>query len=227
MAVHPLVYQETECCQPAGPPPLHQLGNTYDLALSFAIEYTSSTSTGTPVKLRDQVSMVLKEHSSTGMERSSNSSSRTSFGLNKRSVAGMKSLLPLKLLSPTVPQHGIWPSSETVKRSTFGTNIIPRDPDQSSDVGDRARDSLESRKRSRQYRDTPIYNQPGSPIPSRAYFSDDEMSFNCSQPGSICGAERLLQDFAILNANEPDDEVEDVDDQEARYEVPMVGDWHS
>ncbi|KAE8443689.1 hypothetical protein EG329_001461 [Mollisiaceae sp. DMI_Dod_QoI] len=134
--------------------------------------------------------MYTKDHST--MERSSSSASRSSFGTIKRSVPGMKNLLPLKLLPPTLPEFDIWPSLEATKRSTFGTRIGSQDCEQSSDIGDRARDSLISRKRSQQYRDTPIYSQPGSPIPSRAYFSEDDVGFNCSQPESISEEDSII-----------------------------------
>lgn len=162
--------------------------------------------------------MDFKGHSSMSTQRTSSSPPTI---LSKRSVAGMKSLLPLKLLSPTLPECDIWPSSKPVKRSAFGTKIASRHSDQSSEVGDRARDSLESRKRSRQNRDIPVYNAPGSPIPSRAYFSEDDISFNCPQPGSLFEAERIFKDSAISIRDEQESEIEDVDDQEVRHELPM------
>jgi hypothetical protein len=208
MALHPLIHQDTKCSQPADSPHSHGLGNTYDLAVSF-VECACPTSRRISLRLlQDHARVDLKDHSPMMLERSSSPTSRASLGNIKRSVPGMKSLLPLKLLSPTVPEFGLWPSPEPVKRSTFGTRIVSRDLDQSSDIGDRARDSLKSRKRSRQYRDTPIYSEAGSPIPSRAYFSDDDVSFNCSQPGSICDADRVIQDFASLKEDETEDEIE-------------------
>lgn len=232
MALHPLIYQDTPYPQSSGAPQSHALGNTY-LPLPFATECACPTSRRISLQLlQDRARTDLKDHSFVMMERSSSSPSRVSLGLVKRSVPGMKSLLPLKLLSPTLPEFGIWSSPDTAKRSTFGTRIVSQDLDQSSDIGDRARDSLKSRKRSQQYRDTPIYSQPGSPIPSRAYFSDDDMSFNCSLPGSICDADRVIQDFANLKEDEAEsvgDEMEDEDDecQEARHELLICEGRHS
>lgn len=124
--------------------------------------------------------------------------SRSSVGTVQRSVPGMKTLLPLRLLSPTLPELDTWPASEPRKRSTFGTRTGSDDFEQSSDIGDRARDSLAARRRPQHNRDTPIYNQPGSPIPSRAYFSDDDIGLNYSQPSSIFDEEGIMQDFVIL-----------------------------
>ncbi|KAF8860000.1 hypothetical protein BDZ45DRAFT_688849 [Acephala macrosclerotiorum] len=156
--------------------------------------------------------MYSKEQST--MERSCSSASRASFRTCKRSVPGMKTLMPLKLLSPTLPDFDTWPSLESSKRTTFGTRIVSQDFEEFSEIGDRARDSMISRKRSQQYRDTPIYSQPGSPIPSRAYFSDNDVRFNFSQPGSISDEDGCIHDSVSLQEDKLEDDNHNQNDGE-------------
>lgn len=217
MALDPsLGCQDVQYSHSSGFPQPHGLRNTYDSPLSNILEGACSTSRRISLQLlHDRAKMYSKDNTTMSMERSSSSASRLSLGAIKRSVPGMKALLPLKLLSPTLPEFDTWPSPEPTKRSTFGTRIISQDIEYSS-IGDRARDSLKSRKRSQQYRDTPIYSEPGSPVPSRAYFSENDVCFNCSQPGSICDADELIQDFVALKG----DKIEDNEDEEVSPQIP-------
>lgn len=199
----PLCCQDTQYSISSGSTQAHALRSTYDSPLSFPRQLACPTSRRISLQqLQKRAKMYSKEQST--MERSRSSASRASFGAHKRSVPGMKTLMPLKLLSPTLPEFDTWPSLEPSKRTTFGTRIASQDFEEFSEIGDRARDSMISRKRSQQYRDTPIYSEPGSPIPSRAYFSDDDVCFNFSQPGSISDEEGIIQDFVSL----PEDEME-------------------
>ncbi|KAH8759182.1 hypothetical protein BGZ57DRAFT_932373 [Hyaloscypha finlandica] len=98
-----------------------------------------------------------------------------------RSVPGMKSLLPLRLLSPV----DVWPSSAPPNRSTFGMNIVSTDEDEDGSLPGKVDDGndLESRAgnhRLKPYRDVPIYSEPGSPLLNRAYLTDEEVHSNCS-----------------------------------------------
>jgi hypothetical protein len=101
-----------------------------------------------------------------------------------RSVLGMKSLLPLRLLSPSLPEIA-WPSLALNNRSTFGMNIVSNDEENS----ERSPEQLENEHdsgtklgghRSKLYRDIPIYTEPGSPLLSRAYLTDDELHYSCT-----------------------------------------------
>lgn len=203
----------TECFQSLASP-LYELCNTYDLPPSCCVEYACPTSQFTSLSLENLIGAKMKDYSPLIMERSSSSASRSSLGPVKRSVPGMKSLMPLKLLSPTASELGTWPSPEPIKRSTFGTETGSLDCKQSSNIGNRARDSLKSPKMLQQYRDTPIYNQPGSPIPSRAYYLHDDVSFNCSQPASMCDTNRVIQELSSYRENRWEDQEHSV--QEAR-----------
>jgi len=93
----------------------------------------------------------------------------------RRSVAGMKNLLPLKLLSPTAPDMDVWPASAPSHRTTFGLRLSLRAEDRRSSVGERT-GYYHSTSRPKRYRDTPIYTEPGTPLPSPAYFTDDDVA---------------------------------------------------
>lgn len=119
-----------------------------------------------------------------GMKRTS------SINSMRRSVKGMKNLLPLKLTS-TSRQGQEWLSPTSSHRSTFGLPVC------------RSQSILERRAnhsfapppmtiRPEQYRDTPIYTEAGSPMMGRAYYTDYEVCFSCSPPGSSCGDESFL-----------------------------------
>ncbi|KAL2065943.1 hypothetical protein VTL71DRAFT_3613 [Oculimacula yallundae] len=110
----------------------------------------------------------------------------------KRSVRGMKSLMTLKLLSPTLPQSEPWPSSCQGRRSTFGS-ISPSQ--QISKVPGKANNPLGLRLSvlPPSHRDTPIYNEPGSPLPGRAYYTSDDLCF-CSSP-SDCNEGCVFHDL--------------------------------
>jgi hypothetical protein len=102
-----------------------------------------------------------------------------------RSVPGMKSLLPLRLLSPTVPEINVWPSSRPTNRSTFGMNVVPNvnDGDENSREEPENEQSSVSRvevPRLNPYRDIPIYTEPGSPLLNRAYLTDEEVHSSCN-----------------------------------------------
>lgn len=200
MAVDPsLGCQDIQYSQSSEYPQSHGQHSTYDSLLPLSVQGACSTSRRISLQnLQDRAKMRSKDHSAVTMEQSISSASRLSLGVIKRSVPGMKTLLSLKLLSPTLPKFDTWPSPEPPKRSTFGTRIVLQDLEDFSSIGDRARDSLRSPKRSQQYRDTPIYSEPGSPIPSRAYLSEDDVSFKYSQPESICEADRVIQDLINL-----------------------------
>ncbi|KAL5330509.1 hypothetical protein ACEPPN_000026 [Leptodophora sp. 'Broadleaf-Isolate-01'] len=130
----------------------------------------------------------------------------------KRSVPSMKSLLPLKLLSPTLPQSDIWPSTSEDQRSTFGTISSAKE---SSGVKGKTNNPLGLRlsllpRRSSQ-RDTPIYNEPGSPLPGRAYYTSDDLCFNCSPPGSPCNEGCISHSLAHAEAESELDDEDDAD----------------
>jgi hypothetical protein len=95
-----------------------------------------------------------------------------------RSVSGMKSLLPLRLLSPSLPEIDVWPSN----RSTFGMNIASNDEEEIEKSPEHLENEDLGTKldghRLKSYRDIPIYTEPGSPLLSRVYLTDDELHFS-------------------------------------------------
>jgi hypothetical protein len=102
-----------------------------------------------------------------------------------RSIPGMKSLLPLRLSSPSPSETDAWPAPAINNRSTFGMNIALKDgnEDRISQylLGNRQNsDSGSGPYRLNPYRDIPIYTEPGSPQLSRAYFTDDELHSSCA-----------------------------------------------
>jgi len=102
-----------------------------------------------------------------------------------RSVPGMKSLLPLRLLSPTLPDINAWPSSTPNNRSTFGMNITSNDEDRGGISQVQLEDKLDAgfragSQRLKRHRDVPIYSEPGSPLLNRAYLTDEEVRSSCS-----------------------------------------------
>jgi hypothetical protein len=97
----------------------------------------------------------------------------------------MKSLLPLRLLSASLPETNFWPSSTPNNRSTFGMNIgsVDEGEDKRSLEELNEDPELESKAknhRPKPYRDVPIYSEPGSPLLNRAYLTDQEAHSNCS-----------------------------------------------
>ncbi len=97
----------------------------------------------------------------------------------------MKDLLPLRLLSPTLPEMNAWPSSAPNNRSTFGMNLVQKieDGDGISREQLGSEEDVESRfedHRHKSYRDIPIYTEPGSPLLNRAYLTDEEVHASCN-----------------------------------------------
>jgi len=144
---------------------------------------------------------------STMADRSSKTLKRES---SKRSVHSMKSLLPLKLLSPTLPQPDIWPSTSQDQRSTFGA--IPSAQD-SSRVKGKINNPLGLRLSlvapGQSHRDTPIYNEPGSPLPGRAYYSDEDLCINCSSSALDCDDGCEFRDYNDAGNQERENEFDD------------------
>jgi hypothetical protein len=105
-----------------------------------------------------------------------------------RSLPEKQSLLPLRLLSPS-PEINAWPSLLVDNRSTFRMSVPSHDEHEdiilqyklesgpNSELG-------RSKCRSKPYRDIPIYTEPGSPLLSRAYLTDEELHSSCNTSDS-------------------------------------------
>lgn len=157
---------------------------------------------------------------STMADRSSKTLKRES---SKRSVHSMKSLLPLKLLSPTLPQPDIWPSTSQDQRSTFGA--IPSAQD-SSRVKGKINNPLGLRLSlvapGQSHRDTPIYNEPGSPLPGRAYYSDEDLCINCSSSALDCDDGCEFRDYNDAGNQERENEFDDEVSLQLYPPIPML-----
>ena len=124
---------------------------------------------------------------------------------SRRSVSSMKHLLPLRL-QPTPPQPMVELASwldNTIfnlqSPTTFNfenesrkelTEPIPI-PWMSSSQDIRLPHNLPPGR----YRETPIYSDCGSPMLSRAYFSDEDSCYHCSSKGSICDELCIVSDY--------------------------------
>lgn len=135
---------------------------------------------------------------------------------SRRSVLGMKQLLPLKLqASPPLPKVVLSSRLENATptlqpppisfdseiESTLDTpdsSWIPR----TSPPAVRLSQGLSQSY----YREAPIYLNPGSPMPSRAYLSDEELCHQCQPKGSECDELCILSEYenAETNSNSRD-----------------------
>lgn len=110
----------------------------------------------------------------------------------KGSVHSMKSLLPLKLASPTL-QTESWPRSPSEHRSTFGKRISLASDGERYPIKTNNHLGLRlSQLLPRTHRDVPIYNERGSPLPGQPYYPDDDIYFHHS-PQSQGGESRVHQ----------------------------------
>lgn len=128
-----------------------------------------------------------------------------------RSVPGMKNLLPLRMLSPSLPEINAWPSSAPNNRSTFGMDLVQNieDGDGISKEQITSEQDVESRienRRLKSYRDIPIYTEPGSPLVNRAYLTDEEVHASCNTSESDEWFE--YYDYSTMGPETPDCPVE-------------------
>jgi hypothetical protein len=100
----------------------------------------------------------------------------------------MKNLLPLRLLSPSLPEINAWPSSAPNKRSTFGMDLV-----QSIENGDGI-----SREHIRSEEDVESRN--------RAYLTDEEVHASCNTSESDEWFE--MYDYSTMGPETPDCPVE-------------------
>lgn len=139
----------------------------------------------------------------------SDSTSTTSL---RRSVSGMKSLLPFKLSSslPTSTLNSPTPPH----RSTFG---LENHPAESLEFRISHRASKNPRFhvprpiviRREQYRDTPIYTEPGSPLLNLAYYADDQACVESS--AESCDETSIIHEYASSSCES--DDLEELDEK--------------
>lgn len=143
------------------------------------------------------------------MEQQSSSGSVTS---SRRSVSSMKQLLSLKL-QPTPPLPKVDLSS------WLDETVPPLQPPIAFDFDfnetNKSRQSnnvpwnwsseelrLSNDLHPTRYRETPIYSEPGSPMPTRAYFPDENSYRQCPDSDSVCDELCILSDYE--DAETPD-----------------------
>jgi len=138
----------------------------------------------------------------------------------RRSVSGMKQPFPLKLASPHFPETNFWPSATSVRRATFGLQGGYEDgmnlEQNSTRLPRRKHPRLQMTIRPQKYRDTPIYTEPGSPVPGRAYYTDEEKCFTCTSPGSSCDEACIIREYESFDETSSDqgsdDDIDDLRD---------------
>lgn len=129
----------------------------------------------------------------------------------RRSVSGMKNLLPLTLSSslPTPTSNSTTPP----QRSTFGFEDQPaedtplRRSHQSSNRRFHVPRPITIRRE--QYRDTPIYTEPGSPLLNLAYYTDEQVSLDSS--AESCDETSNIYGYASSSCESED--LEDLDEE--------------
>lgn len=115
----------------------------------------------------------------------------------RRSVSGMKTLLPLKLTS-VAPDMGSWPQSAPSHRTTFGMRLSlrierPSSTSESAENGKSRRKSPPSRPR--RHRDTPIYTEPGVQLPGPAYLNANSIRRRCAPQDSTCDEACIINEY--------------------------------
>lgn len=128
----------------------------------------------------------------------------------RRSVPGMKDLLPLQLSSPSLPNIEIWPSPNSIQRSTFGFEERRRSKkglseSQQSTTRHGNPTRLPLSIRPQQYRDSPICYEPGSPLPKSP---TESLHFHYSPPSSC--------DYTIDDCSSPNTEPDEHDETMVR-----------
>jgi hypothetical protein len=104
----------------------------------------------------------------------------------QRSVSGMKALLPLKLSSSMA--SSTWSSPARIQRS--GNDSTLRKPHHSPKRKSNAPQSMIIPRE--QYRDTPVYTEPGSPLLNLAYYTDEEVCLSSSPIEPCCDESSII-----------------------------------
>jgi hypothetical protein len=151
------------------------------------------------------------------VERQTSLSSSSSAAHIQRSVRGMKELMPLKLQSPPSTPRPRADLTSWLKNTisctipqialpvSFGSPIFSgSEPDLTQEVVDEKVPWMSSQDdktlhdlHPNRYRETPIYSEPRSPVLCRAYFTDEDLCFNCPPPGSVCDELCIVSDYEV------------------------------
>lgn len=130
--------------------------------------------------------------------------SRSSTVSSRQSVSSMKHLLPLRL-QPNLPQPKVDLASWLDSTSPYLQSPIKFnfDNDSREELTEPSpipwmpswQDIRLHNLPPDRYRETPIYSGPGSPMLSRAYFSDEVSCYHCSPKGSVCDELCIVSDY--------------------------------
>lgn len=144
----------------------------------------------------------------------------TSVGCLRRSVSGMKRLLPLRLASP---EPEIYTSPSTEVHNSFGLVYHRKQDSTAATVVPWMQTTQEvpllGELHPNMYRETPIYSASKSPAVARAYFSEEDVCLNCEPPGSPCEELCIVDSYlsedpdSSISANDFAECVESFDDR--------------
>lgn len=141
--------------------------------------------------------------------RSSRSSRSSSSSSSRRSVPGMKELLPLMLTSTMSSEFVSRPPLISLLSPTFGSFGSPIDgqPSRSSTSTEYFDPAYDHNQNTtippEESYGNPIYSEPSSPGLSRAYFNEDGVvRFNSSPSGSTYDESRFVQTRAYFNEHD-------------------------
>ena len=132
-------------------------------------------------------------------ERGYNAKSNTSVNRLRRSVSGMKSLMPLKLSSPSLPELTPWPTSSTSphRQEPFSREYGNFEISEWLKQHHQHKDHQSPLPRSHKHHDTPVYTSQGSPLISSPYYASNAGLFPCSPPDSFSEEPEIANDSDI------------------------------
>ena len=153
---------------------------------------------------------------------------------NRRSVSGMKKLLPLKLSSPSLPDSSLSQLTGSTNRSSSATSEsltlhshLPTTKNLSDPRFKKPR-SPRLILRPEQYRDVPIYTELGSPVIGLPYYNCEDDYCDCSAPNSeACNIQNKysLNDEISYFGDRNVSSLEDLDERRNLPTTTKVKDW--
>ncbi|KAL3419951.1 hypothetical protein PVAG01_08450 [Phlyctema vagabunda] len=113
----------------------------------------------------------------------------------RRSVSGMKRLLPLKLTSPPLPPSATWVSPVANTNPTMAEDTWSPSVQSTSFAQGQADKQDQLPVRTRQRRDTPVYTGNGSPLLTRIYDDEEDTCRSCS-PALSCDETCIIDEYS-------------------------------
>ena len=150
--------------------------------------------------------------------------SPSSTSSSRRSVSGMKQLLPFKLqLDPPLPKVDLaaWLDDAVPSMDSHNASPLESEPIQGSSHSQHfssMRPSQDVRLSGKlppsRYRETPVYSEPGSPQLGLAYFSDSDSCSRCPPPKLLCDELCIVSDYEDAESAEANSEASFVEYEE-------------